>query len=1626
MGRSPTKIVAKRTAIDKVARLTAGIQATDHNDLDRLRRLMVATAATSPERLPKSAARHLPDSPVDEALHATLSAVRPSAKELRDSPLHLARRDAHENLLELRLADSLTALGGVERLGPFIVDDRPIFFEFWHEAKRFEIVESGKSAPAFVLSSARRPRLSRRGSLTLDIQKGTVWIRGDLFNAGLPAGAYVGITVGDGSLHLPQVVTSGDQGVEITSPASAKLELVLAAEQIAAAPGGCDSGVALKLPKLTLGFGPGGLSIQGDAGKATFKGEDFAFAAATGSAQFVPQLWTLLLGYTVEPDRFDAGRITSSLADFSGEARVTGAALALPVVVAAPAALGPVAVAPGFWLDLSGVAAGWYAPDDRAHRLDPWLMLSNRGAGLLDLKVEPLPTPVKTSYRLWELDGTERKRLAWRHDYAAPFLFLWACDLEAGETLTASGNVRVALDRPVLANGTPLQTPTNLGALQLRARPGGVDITLATVVAPGKDVQLVLRNALVWGSQAGVMIAQGALTDRQHLDSGSLLHRFGVYGWSPTLPDPYVGNFHICRPSFVKPRAALGAHVVWTRPDRPELRFVGDLGLPIVCENERSPGEARPAPRSKENPSVGLTQSEQGRLHPDRTEQGAIAKARAVEKERRERRVADAHKLNQVSHGAIEGQLRERLGPTPPVFLLDVSTNQDLLGVALWGFSERQTAGGMAAGAIALPGAGSFPVRALDVTSPAEALRLVALPQVQWEPVRTLDEDQDVMTLGWFPTPLASAGDGGATVIGARSQKLAPVIPEPLLDLTKAVFDDGTHVTMRTTLPFGLVSVASINPNDAPGRKADSYELTRPTFPLEGAKGGIQITAKAEGGRAEDGGISPYFAGTTRQLINGVDLASGAALGLSVLSSTGDPAGDVETIFNNDMSANPKVPVTRLDISGYGGSNFSTWQNPYALFAETAKTQFQVMIGRTALEIIKVASVLHPWGIKVTRSVIVERRSGGGVIRRDTGWQATSPGLFDYRYNKPHVPPAPPPPLNPQVADYRFDAGIFRGLFGIRSIRPAPGAPFSSGGATFVPYYFDAELALDGLSGRTPANGILGWLQTEPNGTPASAAALRALIGSQGAVGGPIDTWIDFGASKLPFRAQRIEVDVTDDGGTPLFVATARGVPRLPTTGSWSVVQRPVANVAPGSGEAVPISETKGAPIVRRYAVKYQAGDSSNHAMPPRDPAVPVGDWRMADPADLLTPGAPQNEYCLVQSAPTHAFLFPRPNAANSGAARLSSTEAPSLAHIIARATSKGAFPPRENAITLAGPMHFNVASDGGLALSSVVNIVNHPVPLRLAGTPGHGTELSHENATLEFELTANKWRAEFAGLTLWSDIAGLSRASGAKMRIIGSTDQRPQVAEIETLVYEPVEKILSYLPIFGARDSLGPIDLGASNAKHEVKIEIATIAEVPKHGFSIAGGKIKLTLGASGSTGFDLASGGVKAGGELSAGLKGEFPILSIGLASVYIIVQLDVKFSIASVVGVVKEEKLELIAFVGVGVKGGIGPFEAYAYLGIGFVFVYDFVSDTPKFGGLVRFEAGIVLIPEILKVKLTAELKGLIYKKTEALPPPSSGTKDVTYCDYSGKVKLQVDIFLIISISATYSISDSKALE
>jgi hypothetical protein len=1608
------KITAKHKAvIDAFARIGADIiEASGGADTKRLRS---AIASALKEQL-----RAKPSITAPSPLHTGLALEVPASERtalLRDvdsvgdeaglgEALAMIRRDPRERLLSARLVDSLTALQPAERIGPFgTLGGIDIWFDLFAAAHRTEIREAGATTPALVITQAGAP-VTRHSLTTIRIEAGTVWIRGNLIGGSLPAGSFAGIKVKGGSFRTRQHVAMAGDIVRVAAPFKGELKLELAADEVTPVAGACSSAdTKVKLPdSLTFTFDGGSVTTVGTPGTARAWGQTFKFGPSTGTWTFIQSLWTVVLSYNVAPMQFDADPISDDLVHFEGEGDIDRAGLGLPVVVApAPAVLGEVAFAPSWMLQIKQLTARWYQPDTRLHELNQvWIGISAFGSMIFAENIAALAPPVIHSFDLWTIAGGSTQRLPWRQTYRQPFLLFYRCHAVEGEDFLVQGQAQVALDRPVTTNGIPVSTPTTQSTLLLHKFGGTITATLAALIEdPNAINQFALVNALVWTGAPAFLFVSGELLSPAQIDTGSAQLLFGVYGWAPTLPDPYVSNGFARRPRRLgTPQGLLLAKVSWVGPDNVTVAFQGQLGPGISLEGRpQSPGDPRPANQGGRQPDVGLTQVEQARLTFDEKAETDRKNAQGKEAHGRAQRNQAAQGENGTSLALIDRFLREVVGLAPNLTLLDVSTNQDLLGVAVEVQPNQDVASPITSG--------GFPVSDLSVQTQVGGMRVVMLPQVQWEPVRTLDADQNIMTMGWFPTPLASANDGGATQIGTRSQKLMPVIPESALRGTFDAFQEGTPVGVRTTFPFGLISAIRLDPNTTPARKADLYQLTRPDFPNGASRGGIQVTAKAEGGRPDDGGISPTFEGQMRQLLNGVDLASGAPLGISVLGETLQPAGSVETIFNDDMIARPRVPVTRIDLSGYGGSNFSDWNNPFAAFAEAAKVQFKYTIGRTALEVVKVNSVLHPWGIRVTRSVTIERRPGGGVIRRDSGWQAFTPGIFDYRYFDTGANAI-------VVAPYTFDAGVFRGLFNARTIRPAPGNVFNHGAATLVPYYFDAEVALEGVPGRTTAFGILGYLQTTPNGVPAGADALQALIESREPIGGPIETWMNFGGSGLPFRAQRVEVGLAIDAGNPLFVATVRGVPSLPTTGAWSVAVRPVANVPPNGGEAVPVVENRGVPVIRRYPVRFLPGDSTPYTEP-RLSGTP-GDYRFADPVDLLTPSAPQNDYALLQTTPTHSFLFPRPFVPAASAPRIESGHKSALADIFSRATSKGAFPPSVNTMEMApGSLHFNVGPSGKLALSTPLSIVGFPNPLRIGGTPGHGSVVFYDLSTIRLELDEDRWEAEFAGVRVWHDITGLEKLTGSEMRIVGSTDQRPQIAEIKSLMLQEIEDILQYIPIFGQRGVQGPVDLGATNAKHELKVEVGVEASVPPPAVVAtfpAGTGVVLKLSVKSSTGIDIATGGPKASAVFGALLDGKIPVLSVGVAAVFIIITGKITFSLTSVSGSVTAEKLDLLAFVGVGVEGKIGPFKAYAFLGIGFVLTYDAIAKITKYGGLVALEAGVNLV--IVSVKIRAELKGVVYKDAGK-----------TKCDYSGSVKIEVDIFLIFSISASYEVSDTKAL-
>ena len=350
---------------------------------------------------------------------------------------------------------------------------------------------------------------------------------------------------------------------------------------------------------------------------------------------------------------------------------------------------------------------------------------------------------------------------------------------------------------------------------------------------------------------------------------------------------------------------------------------------------------------------------------------------------------------------------------------------------------------------------------------------------------------------------------------------------------------------MLTTLPFGIRALLTLRPTEsADGRAADSIARNEPAFAEPALTGGAQLSFTAESGPSgrDD---SSYFDGAAVQLANGVSLDTGAPLNISVLGSVVSPPDSVETLFNDEFGpagARPRVPVTRLDISGYGGSTFSDWMHTQAAYAETAKAQFQVVVGRTALEVVKVATVLYPWGVRLTRTVTIERKGGGGVIRRDSGWQANSPGVFDF------------PQVGTPGTPYIVEPGVFRGLFNVRNLLPTGGAPVQFMGrngsqVVLTPKFFDADVRMEGLEGapELTAQGILGFLQVEPVGQPLHEDDVAQLIATQGPIGGPVDGTVNIGGSGFRMRATRVEVGSSlAASGRPELVGVVRGAPIVP------------------------------------------------------------------------------------------------------------------------------------------------------------------------------------------------------------------------------------------------------------------------------------------------------------------------------------------------------------------------------------------------------------------------------------------------------------------------------------------------
>jgi hypothetical protein len=864
---------------------------------------------------------------------------------------------------------------------------------------------------------------------------------------------------------------------------------------------------------------------------------------------------------------------------------------------------------------------------------------------------------------------------------------------------------------------------------------------------------IALTNALFKVSQPNGCLLFGALADDyRKVSAGFLFLTFGLYAYLPTLPDPYAANLGILKrqirgqgstavdtfaaatfPQAAVSQAAITAWLVcrvrWHVPAEADSNDEVAVSFHFAPLNNQFGGisfEDKDATAKEAIASNSVTTAPVTATGNQSLNAGSISYlnspvANAIAAYNTQLSTPPATTASTTTTATsfainleqkplpnyeeqwdgLTGRLRQNV-----FALLDVSTNADLYGVSFNVLGRRGQLFTTQVPAVSNPSASPIQVQGMEVVSLGQNVKVFTVPQISWEPVFNLTPPQvsgdPPGGINYYPN------DGGPMQILNNGEDTVALAPLPLTDYLLRNFEENTKDFLALsllTLPFGLKALALlqnrytvVEPSGVPtGRRGTNVVRNSEEF-AGGIKGSLQIQLNA--GEAVFKSQSDMFVGSTVQLNNILDL-TGADTGNSTLG------GIVTEIFNNEFLLQPSVdlmrqrgvPLTRIDLGGYGASTFSNWLNPDAATAETSQAKFEVMMGRCAHEVIQVKSIIYPYHIQVVRTITIFR-TGSGYIYRVEGWHAESSGEFDFRYKVNLSSTSSVTKDSP----FAIHPGIIKGLFNVTNIIETDGIVPSEGFMTsenvvdsngfFVsnpdaakqlffklqPVYFDADVEIENvISGFqtklikgsnkpvVPAKKILGYVQVAPRGIPLTPETLRNLVLLQlGTIGGPIDCEINLAKSNQKMRLNRFDFNNSfgANGEDLAFAVAGRGSVLLPKDGSWSMVKHDR-----DTGEVSPVPADLSVPVIRLGQL-VTAGDKQVLDTPIESELL-----RIANPTELLrSPTDDTINYGFLQSTDTQKALFLTPAFA-LGKQKLLSKTPPLFVDAFRIVNSKSIFP---------------------------------------------------------------------------------------------------------------------------------------------------------------------------------------------------------------------------------------------------------------------------------------------------------------------------------------------------------------
>lgn len=1367
------QVILARIA-DLIGDLSPGAQ-TSPSELERARAI-VAAAVLSGQVAPVSGSTSLERPTTDAATIRKLAAIAKRAIATQAMPRRVVRREKPTMISPTPTVAATSASGRAIAAteGPFLDGfGRTIFIDVFDILHFVGIQRTGSAAPfAYVLIPP-----PSGNSDTLKIGTGSIWFVADALVTGATPSGFVGLRIKGATVDFGSTVSLSATPIVIpaASTVTFALELDSPVPVVGGGPGEDARQADVVCPaNVTFSFAPSGakVTILADSSLVAFGSKvHLKFAGA-------PVFFDAFLGRVAVPCEHDLATFAvrdsrSTLVKLAGSAGVIAAAWSMPITVATPADLGTAGGAGGIALALAtGLTMHW-----TGHEADvacgPSELLVETASLVLASLVARSPSVVQR-VTLWRA-GKARGALDLR--FPKPFASRFISETIGAEAFGFLAPFAANLDRPRTINDERVRFTTDVGLVELFQTASGTEFVafgIAPKAAQTSVQSYAIKNLVLKASEPLGLLTFGALQG-DIVVSGALVLQFALHFLLPILPDPYAANiaFDPRRLRELTSLGTLNAILRWKLAELPTI----DLLLPPAAISATT----RLAPSA-----------------PDQTLPVLESVSRAA---------SDSASIDARGLAALNDRFTTVAGvASAPLTLLDISTNVSLFGITFDpNVGRKQTSAGPALPPIPAPS-----IANLFLEAPGIGVHVLTLPAVQWEPVLTPDDSTS--TPRPFPSPLTFGDCGGATVLGTDTVTLVPVAPRPAIDALLAAYNTASEpspIVVRFTLPFGILAVAQLTRSKSFVIPSPSFGEVMPTFSEAGLRGGDQLSLRAARsllvvGNAE----SPSLPGAAIQLHNA--RFNGLPTPTTVLTPID---GTFDSSFG-PAAKSPRVPVTRIDISGFGESLFSDWRSPGDDPPSISKVQFDVLVGRASLEVVQAYSILYPYAVRVVRTITIERRNSAAIVRHDSGWQAVSDGLYAF-----------------PEAGLVVHPGIVRGVTHVGNIRDT-GQFYTTKDVDAIELMavrFDCDVQAEGtIAGAgpsgVPARDQLGYIQLTRVASHGQllAAQYAQLLVDVGALGGPIDCIIDIGGSGQRMRVARVDVGAANGMGGPEFAMAAWGSPLFPGGGQWSFLRQSQIGAAPQ-----PVDRDRGVPLIRAGAAP---------APPP-----PSAAYCFADPGDTLAPNSPAADYGIVHATGTQRTFFPRPKI-EAGAHAITSTRAPALADPYVLATAVGLFP-REDACIPFPDANYSLAigAGGNFRLQRPSPSFTTPVLKRItheSGTVRTIVYCNDENVppnlsivTLVIDTAAPlPWSLEIGNLSLATE----SGTHGEISRVVGSMSASaaaPTKFANSRYVFgpalKPVQSVVSFLGNFGP---MPPLDVNMTNdfsLKAGLKIDLKDLLEV-------------------------------------------------------------------------------------------------------------------------------------------------------------------------------------------------------